>query len=89
MHTQLVKSIGPLEHIFNSPKHHHVHHGSNRYCLDKNYGSVLIIWDKMFGTFEWERDDEEIVYSVVDQPHFFNPLKHQFHFFSKIIEKAA
>ena len=51
--------------------------GSNRYCLDKNYAGVLIIWDRMFGTFEWERDDEKIVYGLVDQPQFFNPLKHQ------------
>ncbi len=51
--------------------------GSNRYCLDKNYAGVLIIWDRMFGTFEWERADEKIVYGLVDQPQFFNPLKHQ------------
>ena len=51
--------------------------GSNRYCLDKNYAGVLIIWDRMFGTFEWERDDEKIVYGLVDQPQFFNPLRHQ------------
>ena len=41
--------------------------GSNRYCLDKNYAGVLIIWDRMFGTFEWERDDEPVVYGLVDQ----------------------
>ena len=51
--------------------------GSNRYCLDKNYAGVLIIWDRMFGTFEWEREDEKIVYGLVDQPQFFNPAKHQ------------
>ena len=51
--------------------------GSNRYCLDKNYAGVLIIWDRMFGTFEWERDDEKVVYGLVDQPQFFNPLRHQ------------
>ena len=51
--------------------------GSNRYCLDKNYAGVLIIWDRMFGTFEAEKDDEEIVYGLVDQPQYFNPFKHQ------------
>ena len=45
--------------------------------MDKNYAGVLIIWDRMFGTFEWERDDKKIVYGLVDQPQFFNPLKHQ------------
>ena len=51
--------------------------GSNRYCLDKNYAGVLIIWDRMFGTFEEEKEDEEIVYGLVDQPQYFNPFKHQ------------
>ena len=51
--------------------------GSNRYCLDKNYAGVLIIWDRMFGTFEGEKEDEEIVYGLVDQPQYFNPIKHQ------------
>ena len=57
-----------------------VYLGSNRYCLDKNYAGVLIIWDRLFGTFEWEREDEKIVYGLVDQPQFFNPLKHQVRF---------
>ena len=51
--------------------------GSNRYCLDKNYAGVLILWDRMFGTFEQEKEDEKIVYGLVDQPQFFNPFKHQ------------
>ena len=56
---------------------HQVHHGANRYCLDKNYGAVLIIWDRMFGTFQAERSDVDIVYGLVEQPQFWNPLKHQ------------
>ena len=46
---QCIKSIGPLEHILNTPAHHRVHHGRNRYCIDKNYAGTLIIWDRMFG----------------------------------------
>merc|ERR1711992_7401 len=88
IHTELVRDIGPLEHVLNTAKHHRVHHGSNRYCLDKNYAGVLIIWDRMFGTFEWERDDEKIVYGLVDQPQFFNPLKHQVFYYGKVLEKA-
>ena len=48
--------------------------GANKYCLDKNYGGWFIIWDRMFGTFEEERDDEEIVYGLVDQVQSFNPI---------------
>ena len=51
--------------------------GSNRYCLDKNYAGVLIIWDRMFGTFEQERQTEKIVFGLVDQPQYFNPIRHQ------------
>ncbi|TRY69032.1 hypothetical protein TCAL_01416 [Tigriopus californicus] len=88
IHTEAVKTIGPLEHILNTPQHHRVHHGSNRYCLDKNYAGVLIIWDRMFGTFEWERPGEDIVYGLVDQPQYFSPMRHQIHYYVKIVEKA-
>ena len=54
-----------------------MHHGANRYCLDKNYAGVLIVWDRMFGTFQSELPDQQIVYGLVDQPQFWNPLKHQ------------
>jgi len=88
IHTEIVKSVGPLEYILNTSSHHRVHHGANRYCLDKNYAGVLIIWDRMFGTFEAERSDIKIVYGLVDQPQFFNPIKHQFFYYGKVLEKA-
>jgi sterol desaturase/sphingolipid hydroxylase (fatty acid hydroxylase superfamily) len=50
LHTQLVPRLGPIEWIFNTPRHHAVHHGSNVPYLDKNYGGVLIVWDRLFGT---------------------------------------
>lgn len=46
---KLVHKLGPLEWILNTPSHHRVHHGRNRYCIDKNYAGVFIIWDRMFG----------------------------------------
>jgi len=87
IHTEVVRSIGPLEYILNTASHHRVHHGANRYCLDKNYAGVLIIWDRMFGTFESERDSG-IVYGLVDQPQFWNPVKHQLFYYGKVLEKA-
>jgi alkylglycerol monooxygenase len=74
IHTELVDSIGPLEYVLNTPKHHRIHHGSNRYCLDKNYAGVLIIWDRMFGTFAEEREGEKIVYGLVEDIKSFNPF---------------
>ncbi|XP_023332582.1 alkylglycerol monooxygenase [Eurytemora carolleeae] len=88
IHTEVVKNIGFLENILNTASHHRVHHGANRYCLDKNYAGVLIIWDRMFGTFEWERSDIKIVYGLVDQPQFFNPISHQLFYYGKVLEKA-
>ncbi|KAI8488814.1 hypothetical protein Bbelb_333320 [Branchiostoma belcheri] len=49
IHTELVTSLGPLEYVLNTPSHHRVHHGRNPYCIDKNYGGTLIIFDRMFG----------------------------------------
>ena len=49
IHTELVGKLGPLEWILNTPSHHRVHHGRNAYCLDKNYGGTLIIFDRIFG----------------------------------------
>lgn len=54
IHTELIKSMGWFELLFNSPSHHRVHHGSDDIYLDKNYGALLIIWDRMFGTFQKE-----------------------------------
>ena len=69
--------IGLQDLILNTASHHKAHHGANRYCLDKNYAGVLIIWDRMFGTFQEEQQDIKVVYGLVDQPQFWNPLKHQ------------
>jgi sterol desaturase/sphingolipid hydroxylase (fatty acid hydroxylase superfamily) len=51
LHTSLTVTLGPLEWLLNTPAHHRVHHASNETCLDRNYGSVLILWDRLFGTF--------------------------------------
>lgn len=63
IHTEIIDRLGPLEYILNTPSHHRVHHGRNPYCIDKNYAGVLIIWDRIFGTFEPE--GEKVVYGLV------------------------
>lgn len=73
IHTDLISRIGPLEQVLNTPSHHRVHHGSNRQYLDKNYGSILISWDRLFGSFEPE--DEEVVYGLTKNIDTFNPLR--------------
>ena len=59
IHTELIDRLGPLELIFNTPSHHRVHHGKNSFCIDRNYGGVLIIWDRIFGTFASESETSE------------------------------
>jgi len=88
IHSELIGDIGPLGLIFNTSTYHQVHHGSNRYCLDKNYGGFLSIWDRMFGTFQDLRPDEQTVYGLIDQPQFFNVVKHQFFYFPVLLGKV-
>ena len=64
---------GFVEYIFNTPSHHRVHHGSNPQYIDKNYGNLLIIWDKMFGSFEPEK--KPVVFGLVNNVNTFNPIK--------------
>ncbi len=55
IHTEKIRRLPSwFEYVFNTPSHHRVHHGSNEQYLDRNYGGILIIWDRMFGTFEPE-----------------------------------
>jgi len=88
IHTELIDHLGPLEWVVNTPSHHRVHHGSTKYCIDKNYAGVLIIWDRIFGTFAAERRDEPMVYGLIGQIHFFNPLYLEFYYWGKIYEKV-
>ncbi|PAV57179.1 hypothetical protein WR25_14073 [Diploscapter pachys] len=76
---QLIGDMGPLGYVFNTPSHHRVHHGRNPYCIDKNFGGVFIIWDRMFGTFEAERKDDPPIYGLVHNEKTFNQLWLQFH----------
>ena len=83
-HTQIVDKLGPLEIIFNTPSHHRVHHGANKEYIDKNYGNLFIIWDKMFGTFEPEK--AQVKYGLVNNVNTFNPVKITFMGWSAILK---
>ena len=73
LHTERIGRLpAPIEFVFNTPSHHRVHHGSQECYLDKNYGGILIIWDRMFGTFAGE--DERVVYGLTKNIDSYNPL---------------
>jgi len=78
IHTERVKRLPRfLEYFLNTPSHHRVHHGSNEIYLDRNYGGILIIWDKMFGTFAPE--GERVKYGLTKNIETFNPVRAAFH----------
>ncbi|MBT7608359.1 MAG: sterol desaturase family protein [Bacteriovoracaceae bacterium] len=77
-HTKVIPKLGWFEVLFNSPSHHRVHHGTNEEYLDKNYSEVLIIWDKLFGTFEEEQ--REVNYGILRHPESWGPMAINFHF---------
>lgn len=64
VHTQLVGRMGVLERFLVTPSNHRVHHGQNDYCIDKNYGGIFSLWDKLFGTYADERPEEKVIYGV-------------------------
>lgn len=64
LHTEAIGKLGPWEWIFNTPSHHRLHHASNQIYLDCNYGGVLIIFDRMFGTFRAQHSGEAIRYGL-------------------------
>jgi sterol desaturase/sphingolipid hydroxylase (fatty acid hydroxylase superfamily) len=79
-HTEFIYKLPkPIEYIFTTPSHHRVHHGVNLKYLDKNFGEFLIIWDRMFGTFEEEK--EKVAYGILDHPKTWNPIFINFHFY--------
>ncbi len=83
-HTQLVGKLGPLEWIFNTPSHHRVHHASNHKYLDRNHAGILIIWDRLFGTFQEEDEKERPVYGITNNINTYQPVKIAFHEFKDL-----
>jgi len=77
VHTELVRRLGPLEWVMNTPSHHRVHHGSNQRYLDRNHAGVLILWDRLFGSFEPE--GEKVIYGLTKNINSYNPLRIAFH----------
>jgi hypothetical protein len=74
IHLHWMPKLGPLEYVLNTPSHHRVHHAANLDYLDANYGSVTVIFDRLFGTFVAERPDEPCRYGLVKPLASNNPL---------------
>jgi len=88
IHTEAIGTLPrPIELVMNTPSHHRAHHGSNARYLDRNYGGILIVWDRVFGTFEPET--EPVIYGLTKNIHTFNPLRIAFHEWSAMLGDAA
>jgi sterol desaturase/sphingolipid hydroxylase (fatty acid hydroxylase superfamily) len=86
IHTELIPKMGVLEWIFNTPSHHRVHHASNFEYLDRNYGGVLIIFDRLFGTFVEERSTDVLIYGLTQPIRSSNPVAIAFHEWQRIYQ---
>ena len=87
IHTETIGKLGRLEEVLNTPSHHRVHHGSNRRYIDRNHGSILIVWDRLFGTFQ--REDEPVVYGLTSNVGSFNPVRIATHEHADILRDVA
>jgi sterol desaturase/sphingolipid hydroxylase (fatty acid hydroxylase superfamily) len=83
IHTERIDRMwGWFEFVFNTPSHHRVHHGAQGGYLDKNFGGVLIIWDRLFGTFTPET--ERVIYGLTKNINTYNPLRVAYHEYASI-----
>lgn len=84
IHTKNINKMGVLEYVLNTPSHHRVHHGVNPKYIDKNHAGTLIIWDRMFGTFQEE--EEEPVYGITHPINTWDPLSANLHHWKLMYE---
>ena len=89
VHTQAIGRLGWIEYVFNTPTIHRVHHARNDRYIDRNYAGVLVIWDRLFGSFVDEDPRETPQYGIVEPLHSYNPLKATFHEWASMFADAA
>jgi sterol desaturase/sphingolipid hydroxylase (fatty acid hydroxylase superfamily) len=89
IHTEAIRRIGRAEAVLNTASHHRVHHGSNRRYIDRNHGSILITWDKLFGSFAAEDDAEPVVYGLTKNIETYDPVRVATHEYVDILRDVA
>lgn len=89
IHTKAVGKLHPwFEYWFNTPSHHRVHHAINPKYIDKNHAGLLMIWDRLFGTFKEEEKEVEIYYGITTPLNSWNPAWANLHYYIEMFEKA-
>ena len=87
VHSEHIPKLGWFENYFVTASNHRVHHAQNEQYIDKNYGGVFIIWDRMFGTHKIEDENEACIYGIRGTLNTFNPIWANLHIYSKIIKE--
>jgi sterol desaturase/sphingolipid hydroxylase (fatty acid hydroxylase superfamily) len=88
VHTRHIPKLGWFEWFFITPSNHRVHHGQNPIYMDRNYGGVFIVWDRLLGTFQEELDEEPVIYGVTTPLASWNPLWANLHFYTQLWRDA-
>ena len=88
VHTQHIPKLGVFEWFFVTPSNHRVHHAQNADYIDKNYGGLLIVWDRLFGTFEEEQEDQSPIYGIRSSLKSWNPLWANIHIYANMASDA-
>ena len=89
VHTEQIGKLGWFDRVFVSPSNHRVHHATNDIYLDKNYGGILMLWDRLFGTFIEELNDHKVVYGTRSPLQSWNPIKANIEVYQKILTDAS
>ncbi|MCY1282633.1 Fatty acid hydroxylase superfamily protein [compost metagenome] len=89
VHTRHVPKLGWFEWLFITPSNHRVHHAQNPVYMDRNYGGVFIVWDRLFGTFQEELDEEPVVFGVTTPLRSWNPLWANLQFYAALWQDAV
>ena len=87
IHTRAIGRLGPLERVLNTPSNHRVHHGRNPKYIDRNHGGILIVWDRLFGTYQ--KEEEEPAYGITTPLRSWNPVWANLQYWVELAEKAG
>ena len=89
IHTDTIRTLGSAEAVLNTPSHHRVHHGRNKRYIDRNHAGILMIWDRMFGTFQREVPDEPVVYGLTKNVESYNLWRVSTHEYTDMFRDVA
>ena len=88
VHTQHVKRVGPLEYVLITPSNHRVHHAQNPEYIDRNYGGIFCVWDRLFGTFQDELEEQPCIYGIRKPLKSYNPVWANFHVYWSTLQDS-